>query len=256
MKNARRNLSLRDADTAALSYARRLHAGLNGLRLDEGDGGEGDGDGGDGAGGEGSGGEGGNEGGSGSGGDGGGEGGSGKSTDKGFPENTPVVEMTAEQQAAYWKHQSRKHEQRATQRADYDDVKAKADQYDQLEREKLSEVERAKAEGIDEGKKQARREGALQLVDAKIEAVAAGRISDEQLQGAIEFLDRSRFLDDDDTVDTDKVVAFVGSITPDTGSSGKGGKDIDLGQGRRKGSSKASVASGSDLYAQRHGSKN
>ncbi len=31
----------------------------------------------------------------------------------GFPEATPVAEMSAEHQAAYWKYQSRKHEQRA-----------------------------------------------------------------------------------------------------------------------------------------------
>jgi hypothetical protein len=252
MKHARRNLSLRDADTAALSYAKRLQAGLNGIRLDEEGGGSDDDKGGgsdddDDDGGKGTG-----------GGSDDDEGGSGKSTGKGYPENTPVAEMTAEQQAAYWKAQSRKHEQRASQRSDYDEIRAKADRYDELEREKLSEVERAKEEGRTEGRKQATREAALKLVDAKIEAAAAGRVDGEQLDGALEFLDRTRFLDDNDEVDTDKVLAFVSSIAPATGSSDKGDdkKHPDLGQGRRKGGSKASVASGSDLYAQRHGSKN
>ncbi|MGW1553915.1 hypothetical protein [Streptomyces sp. NPDC002346] len=36
----------------------------------------------------------------------------------GYPDNTPTSEMTPEHQAAYWKFQSRKHEQRASQAPD------------------------------------------------------------------------------------------------------------------------------------------
>lgn len=36
----------------------------------------------------------------------------------GYPDNTPTAEMTPEHQAAYWKFQSRKHEQRASQAPD------------------------------------------------------------------------------------------------------------------------------------------
>jgi hypothetical protein len=32
----------------------------------------------------------------------------------GYPDATPIADMSAEQQAAYWKHQSRRHEQRAS----------------------------------------------------------------------------------------------------------------------------------------------
>lgn len=245
MKHVRRNLDMRAADRAALDHARRLQAGLNGIRLDgeggEGGGGDGGGDGGgsgSGEGGAGGGGEGGSgEGGagSGSGGDGGGSGsGSGTDSGKGYPENTPLAEMTVEQREAYWKHKARKHEERANQRADYDEIKAKADQFDEFKRSQMSEQEQAVAKAKDEGKSEARREAALDLVDAKIEAAAAGRISTEQLQGAVQFLDRSQFLDDDNKVDTDKVTAFVSSITPDTGAGGKG-KGPDLGQGRRPG---------------------
>lgn len=36
----------------------------------------------------------------------------------GFPDNTATADMTPEHQVAYWKHQSRKHEQRASQAPD------------------------------------------------------------------------------------------------------------------------------------------
>ncbi|MET9480935.1 hypothetical protein [Streptomyces sp. NPDC006638] len=36
----------------------------------------------------------------------------------GFPDNTPVADMPAEHQVAYWKHHARKHEQRANQAPD------------------------------------------------------------------------------------------------------------------------------------------
>lgn len=62
--------------------------------------------------------------------------------DKGFPEGTPVAEMTAEQQAAYWKHQARKHEERARSRADYDDVKKKAAEYDKYVESQKTEAQR------------------------------------------------------------------------------------------------------------------
>lgn len=62
--------------------------------------------------------------------------------DKGFPESTPLAQMTAEQREAYWKHQARKHEQRARERADYDDLKAKAAKLDEIEAANKSELEK------------------------------------------------------------------------------------------------------------------
>lgn len=78
-----------------------------------GDGTEGGGEGGSGQSGTGNGtGEGGagGQGGSGSGQQQGSGSGSGTGDDRGYPANTPVAEMTADQQTAYWKHHARKHE--------------------------------------------------------------------------------------------------------------------------------------------------
>ena len=66
-----------------------------------------------------------NDGGSG---DQGGDGNKGEVGPNGFPESTPIADMKPEHQAAYWKHQSRKHEDTAKARADYEAIKAERDQ--------------------------------------------------------------------------------------------------------------------------------
>lgn len=69
-------------------------------------------------------------------------------TDKGFPENTPVADMTAEQQAKYWQHQARKHEDRAKKALspqEAAELKRKADEYDKQQQAQMSELEKATA---------------------------------------------------------------------------------------------------------------
>lgn len=60
----------------------------------------------------------------------------------GFPADTPVAEMTQEQQLAYWQHQSRKHERRASSRADYDQLKADSEELARLRAESQTDAER------------------------------------------------------------------------------------------------------------------
>lgn len=207
-------------------------------------GGSGDGGGGDGGGG----GTGGGDGGTGDG--GAGDGGAGKGTgsgsgggsgdgDKGYPDNTPVAEMTTAQQAAYWKAQSRKHEDRAKARADYDDLKTKAAELDKLKQSQMSEQEKAVEAAKTDARKAALVEVGAKLVDAEIRAVSAGRLSDDQRTVLLDGLDRTRFLTAEGDVDTDKVKTFVDGIAPARGD-GKGGFP-DLGQGRRSGGGKPSA---------------
>jgi len=218
-----------------------------------GEGGAGDGGGAGGAGGGGSGSGGAGDGGSGSG------SGSGETGDT-FPANTPVAEMTEKQQVAYWKHQSRKHESRAEARKDYDDIKAKAEKYEQLEGASKTEheqaIEAAKAESADAVRKEERGKTALKLVDAEMKAAAAGRLPAEQLQKIIDPLDRSKFLTAEGEVDEQKVIDFIASVAP-AKPNAKGGKFPDTGQGRRGegGEGKPTIQSGRDRYQARHGRK-
>ncbi len=71
----------------------------------------------------------------------------GTDSDKGFPAGTPVKDMTAEQQAAYWKFQARKHEDALkgkTGGLTVDDLKSRSDRLKELEDAGKSEADKAK----------------------------------------------------------------------------------------------------------------
>lgn len=67
----------------------------------------------------------------------------------GFPDATPVADMAPGQQAAYWKHQSRKHEQRASagpDAAELETLRAAAAELAQRKTADLTESQRIQAE--------------------------------------------------------------------------------------------------------------
>jgi hypothetical protein len=169
-------------------------------------------------------------------------------SDKGFPEDTPLSEMNGEQREAYWKHQARKHEQTAKNRADYDDLKAKAAKHDALERELMSDKDKAVAQAKDDADAAARNAYAPKLVAAEFKAAAAGRIPADRLATIIEPLDLAKFLDTAGDVDTDKVSKFVDGIAPTTPEQ-RG--PTSQGAGRRDSVTGASVASGRELFLAR-----
>lgn len=188
--------------------------------------------------------------------DGGGEGGdgagsSGSDADKGFPADTPLAEMTAEQREAYWKDKARKHETAAKARADYDAIKAERDQ---LRAAGMSEseraIEQARTEAREAAKAEARNEFAGLLVAARLEAALAGRMPAEKIASQVEFLDTAKFLTESGEVDTDKVKQYADGLVPD------GKQWPDMGQGRR-GSTKPAkgVAAGAEMFAASRGKK-
>jgi hypothetical protein len=169
----------------------------------------------------------------------------------GFPADTAVAEMTVEQQAAYWKTQSRKHEGVAKSRADYDSLKEKAQRHDELEQELMSDKDRAVADAKKAAAVEATSTYMPRLVSAEFRAAAAGRIEPERLSTILEPLDMSKFLTDNGDVDTDKVTAFVNGIAPVTGAGTRTpppAGPTSRGLGQRSGSAAASVASGRELY--------
>lgn len=156
-----------------------------------------------------------------------------KESDKGFPADTPLSEMTAEQREAYWKDKARKHENTVRARADYDKLAAKAEKWDQYERDQVPEQERAIEDAEARGRQAAETEAAAKyaplIVRATFEGLLAGNHSQDEINEALEPLDLSRFLKDDLAVDTEKVKNFANRITgtrqtwPGTGN-GNGGE--------------------------------
>jgi len=98
--------------------------------------------------------------------------------------------------------------------SDYDQLKATAEQYQQLVTASQSEHERAVAEARRQGHASALAEAGGQLVEQWLRAAAVGRIPEEGVNALLQGLDRSRFLNPQGGVDTDKVWQFVSSVAP------------------------------------------
>lgn len=189
----------------------------------------------------------------------GGEGGAGDKTtavnEHGFPDGTPWREMTAEHQAAYWRHQSRRHEQRANAAADYEQVKAERDQ---LKSEKQTpaekDAENARAQAADAARAEERGKFAPRLVAAEFKSYGAGKIPSAQLASLISGAHAPNFLTSDGEVDTDKVADYLKPFVSDGDEAGSK-KWPDMGQGRRPSSPTKGVGTGRDLFADRHPKK-
>lgn len=142
----------------------------------------------------------------------------------GFPANTPLEQMKPEQREAYWRHHARKHEDRVKALGNLTPeqltaLRDKAEKHDALELELASEAEKAARKAADEAKTATRAELEPEVINAKLDAAAArAGVTEEDLTKALAFVDTRKFLTDDGKVDTDKVKAFVATITPDRGT--------------------------------------
>lgn len=166
--------------------------------------------------------------------------------DNGFPAGTPLEQMNPDQQIAYWKHYSRQHEATAKARADYDAIKAKADELDQYKAANATEHEKAVKAAADAARAQALQETTPRLVEAEFRAAVGTRLNKDQLAAALEPLDMSKFLDAAGNVDLAKVTAHAALLAP----AGAPAAPVfpDLGQGQRPGTVAASVAAGKAMF--------
>lgn len=137
----------------------------------------------------------------------------GSDQDLGFPPNTPLAEMTESQQLAYWRHQAKKHENRNKAMVDYDDLRAKAEQYDALLATTQSEHEKAVAEARRQGETEAMAKANQRLVKAYVMAAVGDRLAPDSVNAVLDNLDPTKFITNGD-VDTDKVNAYAAVIAP------------------------------------------
>lgn len=123
-----------------------------------------------------------------------------------FPVDTPVKDMTPEQQVAYWKHQARKHENRARPK-NFDEIVAKAAKFDELAKQQMSDNERA----VEEAKAVAFAEGRKALVPSLVRAELRAELphlSAGQLDDLLENVAVEKFVTDDG-VDVERVRRFA-----------------------------------------------
>jgi hypothetical protein len=135
--------------------------------------------------------------------------------DRGYPQGTPLEQMTGEQREAYWKFHARKWEQNAKEKGDYDALKSKAGQYDQLVASQATEQEKAILEARAEGERTATARAAVVLVDAHVRAGLQQRLQPHQVEALAGNLNHQHFLAADGlTVDAAKVQQFVETVAP------------------------------------------
>lgn len=139
----------------------------------------------------------------------------GTGEDRGFPADTPIAEMTSDQQAAYWKHQARKHEGVVKGLGNIDELKAKAARADELEQERLGESEKAINAAREEGRQAALAEARPKLVESSFRSVAGQRhLPAEQIDTLWQAVNPQAFLTDMGEVDTDKVTNYLSAVSP------------------------------------------
>lgn len=173
--------------------------------------------------------------------------------DKGFPADTPLSEMTAEQQTAYWRDKAQKHEKTWKSVIDKnltpDQVLAMQSRLAEAEREALSDHERALADarkaGADEARAASHQDTAAAMARM---ALRARGVKDEDIAAFVTETNLSAFVSDDGQVDDERLLARVDRYAGTAG----GQKWPATGQDRRGGTVKES---GSDLYDRFYGSK-
>ncbi|WP_280481632.1 hypothetical protein [Nocardia cyriacigeorgica] len=184
---------------------------------------------------------------------------------KGFPEGTPVADMTAEQQVAYWKFHARKHEGReaAYKGVTPKQVEQMQQRIKELESAALTENERAVQAAKDEAAQAARAaadaEWLPKLLRAELKAIAGTVLTDkDRLDAFMNIADPAKFATEAGEIDADKVITHLSTL------SGRG-QQRDFGSGvpqhqnwgqhanRPTGSS--GIEQGKAAAAKRHGTK-
>lgn len=138
---------------------------------------------------------------------------------EGFPPNTPVAEMEPTQQAAYWKHQSRKHEGRATAfngGLTAAEAQALQERIAAFEQEKLTDQERAVASAAEQARADARSEAEKELLprlqEMQVRTYAASILSKDQLAAWVPTVNLQAFVGESGEVDEEKVMGTLTAI--------------------------------------------
>jgi hypothetical protein len=152
--------------------------------------------------------------------------------------DTDTTDWKAE--AEKWKTQARKHEDRAKAH------QAAAKELEQVKAASMSEQERAVAQAVAEARQQTLAEVGSHLAAAEVRVAAAGRLDDDQLVTLLDSIDLPKFLNEDGSVDTDKVNALVDGIAPKAPDTPNVFEQVDLGQGSRNGNSPQHMALNGD----------
>lgn len=174
----------------------------------------------------------------------------------GFPENTPLAEMTTEEQMRYWKHQARRHESTWQKVIDKnltpDQILEMQSRLNEAERASLSDQERAVAEARDAGKADARQELAIGFARTLLETHLLFRGKTPEQATDLVAMANLAALTTDGEADAAKVTAYADTLA----GANTNPHRPDMGQGARGTAfSSTGVKAGADLFDQRNAKK-
>lgn len=172
---------------------------------------------------------------------------------KGFPDNTKVEDMTEAEQVAYWKHHSRKHEQALKDLGNIEELKQKAADWDDYQKNRDKDQEELDTQlkaARTEGRKEALRETALDRVKETFKTRIGERRTEEEIDDFLEDIDLAKFVTDDHKVDTDRITKKVELFAPGAESKQTPSRrrSTSTHQGTREGSGITGVAAGKALF--------
>lgn len=173
--------------------------------------------------------------------------------ERGYPENTPVADMTVEQQAAYWKAHARKHEDRLKAIDVTPEELARLREAD-AEMQRLADASRTDMERIEARataaeQKVAAIEPELLRLQAAVKAALPAEVASKLIAGARRIVGSTAEEYEADAAD------YFGSAPIQWGPPAPAAPPA-LDQGARQtGKQQPSVAAGRDLWAERHGTK-
>ncbi|NUO57320.1 MAG: hypothetical protein HOV78_11690 [Hamadaea sp.] len=176
-----------------------------------------------------------------------------KGNDLGYPANTRVAEMTDAQAAAYWRHQSQKHEGRyknLTGDRSFDDVRKDLDDIAEIRKQQQTPAEQAIEAAREEGRTSAINEANNKAATAIFRAsLKAQGHSEDDINDLVDNFNVANFVKDGD-VDTDKLATFAQRFTP-AGTA----KKRDFGGGDRGSGRGTTGSAGQAALERRHGVK-
>lgn len=136
-------------------------------------------------------------------------------TDRGFPQGTPIAEMTDAQRAAYWQHYARKHEDAVKSFGGLtpQQVAEQQAELETLRTEKLTADEKAMKAARDEAAKAAaeaaKAEFEPRLRAAELKAIASEVIKGDQLTAFMSIANPGAFVGENGEIDEAQVTAAL-----------------------------------------------
>lgn len=168
-------------------------------------------------------------------------------SDKGFPPQTKIADMTPEQQAAYWKFQSRKHEGNVTNLRQELDKRPAAPKPTEPPAAPKTDAPLDAAELRKQILAEIKKEQAPELVRSQFEGLIGDRLPEATRDAILEDLNLNNFVKEDGSLDKERIKAKADLIAPAVEGNVRTNR-VRTHQGNRKQERTATVSSGKDLF--------